>query len=200
MPSCGLFKCKGFGVGVLPNLDGIARFHLSAKDTLAKAVLDVVLDGAFQRAGAKLHVVAFRGDKLLRSIADLDVVTHVLHTAHQFAELDVDNLLDGLHVELVEGDDLVETVEELRGKLLAQALLDDRAGMLLVALVDAQSERACGVESHAAAKLLQLAGTGIRGHDDHGVAEVNQPAVAIGKAALVKHLQQQVEHVAMGFL
>ena len=43
----------------------------------------------------------------------------------QTVELKVDDALDGCKVELIEGDDVVETVEELWRKLLAKALLDD---------------------------------------------------------------------------
>ena len=36
--------------------------------------------------------------------------------------------------------------------------------------------------------------------NDDGIAEVNETAVAIGEASFVEHLQQEVEHVAVGLL
>ena len=101
---------------------------------------------------------------------------------------------------MVEGDDLVETVQELRGKLLAQALLDDGTGMLLVTLVHTQTDGATSIETDAATKLFQLPCTGIGGHDNHRVAEIDQTTVAVCQTSLVEHLQQKVEHVAVGFL
>ncbi len=55
-------------------------------------------------------------------------------------------------------------------------------------------------ESHASPEVLQLSGTGIGGHNDDAVAEIHEPSVAVGQPALVKHLQQQVEHVAVSLL
>ena len=39
----------------------------------------------------------------------------------------------------------------------------------------------------------------VRGHDDDGVAEVDGPALTVGQAPVVQHLQQHVENVGMGF-
>ena len=50
------------------------------------------------------------------------------------------------------------------------------------------------------AKLLELSGAGIRGHNNHGIAEVNQPSIAVGQPTLIEHLQQEVEHVAVSLL
>ena len=40
----------------------------------------------------------------------------------------------------------------------------------------------------------------VRRHDDHGVAEVDGAALAIREAAVVEHLQQNVEHIRMRLL
>ena len=40
----------------------------------------------------------------------------------------------------------------------------------------------------------------VRGHDQHGVAEVDRAALAVGEAAVVHHLQQDVEDVGVGLL
>ena len=40
----------------------------------------------------------------------------------------------------------------------------------------------------------------VRGHDQHGVAEVDRAALAVGQAAVVHHLQQDVEDVGVGLL
>ncbi len=41
--------------------------------------------------------------------------------------------------------------------------------------------------------------TDITGHDDDGVFEVGYTSFIVGKPAIVKHLQQNVEHIGMGF-
>lgn len=39
----------------------------------------------------------------------------------------------------------------------------------------------------------------IGSHHNHGIFEVYRAALAVGKAAVVEHLQQNVEHVGVGF-
>ena len=73
-------------------------------------------------------------------------------------QFDVDDALDGVEVELVEGDDFVEAVEELRGELSAEALLDDGAGVFLVFLVE---PAIAWSESDTTTELFQLTGAGV---------------------------------------
>ena len=40
----------------------------------------------------------------------------------------------------------------------------------------------------------------VRGHDDHGVAEVHRAALAVGEPPVVEHLQEHVEHVPVRLL
>ena len=39
----------------------------------------------------------------------------------------------------------------------------------------------------------------VRGHDDDGILEIHRAALVVGQAAVVKHLQQDVEHIRVGF-
>ena len=71
--------------------------------------------------------------------------------------------------------------------------------MFTVFLVHGQTDAACR-EAYTATEVLQLACAGIRGHDDDRIAEVDKAAVAIGEATFVHYLQEQVEHIAVGFL
>ena len=50
--------------------------------------------------------------------------------------------------------------------------------------------------------LEEVAGVArqVRRHDQHGVGEVDRAALAVGEAAVVEHLQQDVEHVGVGLL
>ena len=115
--------------------DGVALLHFATQDALAESVLDIVLDGTLQRTRTKLDVVALLGHKLLGSVRELERVAQLADPLVQALEFDIDNLLDGVEVQLVEGDDLVQTVEELRRELLAQTLLYDGPSILLVLLV-----------------------------------------------------------------
>ena len=53
------------------------------------------------------------------------------YSLDQSFQVEVDDALDGIEIQLVEGDDVVETVQELWSKLLAEALLNDAAGICL---------------------------------------------------------------------
>jgi hypothetical protein len=48
--------------------------------------------------------------------------------------------------------------------------------------------------------LAQVGGAEVGGHDQHGVAEVDRAALAVGEATLLEDLQQRVEHVGVGLL
>ena len=40
----------------------------------------------------------------------------------------------------------------------------------------------------------------VRGHHNHGVTEIDRAALAIGQTTVIKHLQEDVEHVVMRLL
>ena len=61
--------------------------------------------------------------------------SQVFYSLDQSFQVKVDDALDGIEIQLVKGDDVVETVQELWSKLLAQTLLDDAAGILFVFLI-----------------------------------------------------------------
>ncbi|MNI50110.1 hypothetical protein D3C73_1047540 [compost metagenome] len=45
--------------------------------------------------------------------------------------------------------------------------------------------------------LNQMRRADIRGHDDNGVLEVDDPALGIGEPSVIEQLQQDVEHLRM---
>ena len=61
--------------------------------------------------------------------------------------------------------------------------------MLFILFVEGEGTRAACTESYTATEVLQLSGTGIRGHNDHRVAEVHESSVTIRQSSLVEHLQ-----------
>ena len=95
--------------------------------------------------------------------------------------------LEVLLGELVEVDDLVHPVDELRPQEVLQGL----HGPLLPLLIGGAAE------AHRA-RLGVAAGVG--GHDDDRIFEVHRAAVGVGDPAVVQDLQQDVQHVGVGLL
>ena len=94
--------------------------------------------------------------------------------------------------QLVEDDGVVDAVQELGPEVLLQRLVD----LLLHLLV---ADGLVGL-AEADAGLAQILGAEVGGHDQHGVAEVDRAALAVGEPAFLEDLQQRVEHVGVGLL
>ena len=107
----------------------------------------------------------------------------------QLAQHDGGDSLEVVLGQLVEVDDLVHPVDELRPQEGLQSL----HGPLPPLLVGGAAE------AHAAG-----GGTGVAarvgGHDDNGVLEVHVAALGVGDVAVVQDLEQNVEHIGVGLL
>ena len=180
--------------GVVAQCDRVAGLNVFQQDDLGQLVLDVLLYGALERPGAKLHVVALGGDVILGLGGELEVVAEAVDAAIEVAELDVDDAVDGLFFKRIEHDHVVHAVEELGGEGALEGLTDDATRIIAVDL----RARGLGMEPDATAEVLQLAGADVGGHDQDRVFEVDLPAEAVGQATFVEHLQQQIEDVRMG--
>ena len=102
---------------MLVDSNGGALRNGIGEDQFADTVLDIVLDGTLQGTCAKLHVIALGGHKYLSGIAELYLIAHIADALEDAFQFDIDDTLDSVEVELVEGDNLVETVEELGREL-----------------------------------------------------------------------------------
>ena len=95
---------------------------------------------------------------------------------------------------LLEHHDVIDTVEQLGTEqaleLAHRAALDLARGETLLAR---------GAKANACI-LCDLTGTHVGRHDDHRIAEVDRLALAIGQAALLQHLQQDVEDIGVRLL
>ena len=78
----------------------------------------------------------------------------------------------------------IETVAEFGGEQLLHRFV---AGIFLADTI-----------AEADAFLRHVAGAGIGRHDQDDIAEIDRLAVMIGQAAIIHHLQQDVEQVRMG--
>ena len=157
------------------------------------------LDGTFQWTGAKLHIITLCGNEGLCFVSHGHVITKTLNSLVEITQFDIYNLLDGFKIQLVEGDNIIHTVQELRREMLTQTLLDDVAGIFFI-LIICRDAYLSGSETNAMTKLFQLTGTNIRGHNDHRIAEVHQTTITICQSTFIQHLQEHVEHIAMGLL
>ena len=93
--------------------------------------------------------------------------------------------------ELLEDDDVVQTVQELRAELLLQFGADLVLHALVAGLVvGTQVEARVG-------GLGDVSRTEVGGQDDDGVLEVHLAALTVGQVAVIEHLQQRVEDVWM---
>ena len=99
-------------------------------------------------------------------------------------DLDGDDLPQVLAVERVEDDRFVDAVEELGQELGTERGADRLANFFLAAPF--------------VGDLLDQLAADVRRHDDDRVGEIDGAAVAVGQAAVVENLQQDVEDVAMG--
>ena len=111
----------------------------------------------------------------------------------ELLDVEVDDLAHFRLGQLLEHDDVVQTVEELRAELL----LEFRGHLFLHALVARLAVRAqaetgvCGLGDVSCAE--------VGGQDDDGVLEVHLAPLTVGQMAVVEHLQQRVEDVGVGF-
>src|ERR1035437_3593520 len=174
--------------------DDLAGFELTVKNLLGKDVLDVALDRATQGTCAEHTVVAPLGEQSLGRGSELDTHVLVLEPHVELGDHQVDDLDDLRLGQLREHDDVVRPVEELRPKVLFE-LVGDLVLHPLIAGLDVAT--GCKPEGLT---LGDVTGAKVRGHDDHGVLEVHDPAVSISEAAILEDLQQRVEDVSVGLL
>lgn len=92
------------------------------------------------RARSVLGIVALVGKEILGCRSYRNIATHGFNTLEEARKLDIDNLTDVIAVELVEDDDIVDTIEELGCERLAQRLLQDGVGSFLLRLTSGLAE------------------------------------------------------------
>ena len=135
---------------------------------------------AAQGTGTELRIESLVGQFLQGFIRpgefDLNLFFQTLTEAFQEDGCDTLYLV---FLQSLEDDDIVDTVEKFRTEVLFEEVTD-----LLVGLV----------RNPAFPKFMR---TEVTGHDDDGVLEVDDPALAVGQAAVVENLQEDVEDVGM---
>ncbi|MNC54825.1 hypothetical protein D3C75_1043210 [compost metagenome] len=151
---------------------------------LCQRVFDFLLDSAFQRPRTIHWVVTRFAQQLQCRLRDADFVAALFQTLVQTRQLDLGNLRDMFLAERMEHHHFVDTVDEFRTEMLAHHL-HDRFLHLWIA--------------HLTEMLLDQIGTQVRGHDHHGITEINGTTLSVCQTSVIQHLQQDVEHVWVRF-
>src|SRR5687768_2888293 len=144
--------------------DDLSGFVLLPQDLLRYRILDQALDGPTERSRSKGRVVADLRQETLRSVGELDPDVLTLELGGNPLDEQVDDRLDLSRLELVEHDDLVDTVQELGPEAALQLLVDPLPHLVVVHLGTP------GAEAHR--WLPEIPRAEVRRHDDHGVLEV----------------------------
>ena len=97
----------------------------------------------------------------------------------QLVQYQLNDILNLLLLQGLEGDDIIHTVQEFRTEEVHQHLLNLFAVHLTLVLHD-------------------FAAAQVTGHDNQRILKVHAAALAIGQAAIVQNLQQHIEDVRMG--
>ena len=122
------------------------------------------------------------------------------HALRQVLDLQVHDLADMLLGQVVEDDDLVNAVQQLGAEETLQ-LADD---LVLEAVNGRHVSRAtlARLEPDQAtpARGLGVLRPQVRGHDDDRVAEVHGVTLAVGQAAVLQHLEQDVPDLRVRLL
>src|ERR1017187_4338783 len=183
---------RGVGFPGRVHQDGVAFGEAAGDQLEGQRILDQPLDGALHGTGAVLRVVPFGDDAVLGGGGDFEFQLAVLEQFAHVDELDIDDPRQMFAGQRVKHNDIVNAVEKLRPELLFERFEQAFAGFLGMGVF--------AVDGEPDGIALHHAGTDIGRHDDNGVLETDGAALAIGEAAVVEDLQQQVEDVGVRLL
>ena len=173
------------------DLDRVFALKFTLEQFLADRILDEVFEGPAERTGAEIGIGALLDEELLGFFGEFELETSFAEPLADLFQLDVDHLLEVVDREVVEHDDVVETVEELRSEDLLDPFVDPHLHAVVAGVGVGRLE----AEGRF---VLDRLGTGIGRHDEDRVAEIDVPAEGIGEPPLFHHLQEHVEDVGMG--
>ena len=161
---------------------GVAVVDLAGQQHAGQLVAHFGLHQPAQWTGAVRRIIPGVRQPFAGRRGDVQRDTPVGQALSHPGHLDVHDAAELLARERVEHDDVVQTVQELRLEVHVDGV---HHGLLL------------GVGVHVLVHEELRAEVG--GHDQNRVLEVHGPALAIGQAAVVEHLQQHVEDLRVGF-
>ena len=154
---------------------------------MRQRILHQLLDGALQRTRSEVRVVALREEQVFCRVGELERDLAIGQQAANVFEPQLDDLDQLLFAERAEDDDVVDAVQELGLEVRVQQVQDLLRGLVEVGI---------GLQALG----LQELRADVRRHDDDGVLEIDDAAFAVGQAAIVHDLQQDVEDIGMRLL
>src|SRR5713226_8614110 len=212
---CALRSSEVFCGGCSPARLGVEREHVpgvdvdhyqvpardsAAEQLLGELVLDTARDHATQRAGTVNPIVALLGEKVLGCVCDFDRHLQLNQMLAQPLELEVDDLPDLRRRQALENHHGIDPVQELRTKHPLQLFVDLFLGVLVAPLNLIGLVHNRRLETERRPSLVDIADAQVRGHDDHGVREVDGLALRIAEPPILEDLQEHVEHLGMRLL
>src|SRR5262249_39249859 len=102
-----------FLLAIITDRDGLAVADLAFEQLPAEGGLQLLLERALQRARPVGRLVADADEVLAGGVGQLQGDLAIREALPQPRQLDVDDLLQVLHAQRVEHDDLIDAVEEL---------------------------------------------------------------------------------------
>src|SRR5690554_4592506 len=172
--------------------DRAVRRKVSEQHPLGEGILQVALDRPTQRSRTQLGLVAPRAQELLGVVGQHQIELLSRELLADPVEEQIHDLLQLVHLQLVEDDVLVETVQELGTEVPLQLLRHLLLHLLVVHRLVSDLE--------TDGLLAQVANAQVGGHDDDRVLEVDRTALGVGQPALLQGLEERGEHVGVGLL
>ena len=87
------FHFHSVTLGVHAHMQGIARLRFFVDNQLCQSVFQMILDGAFQRAGTELYVVALFCHETLSLLVEQEMVATTFDTLVESRQLNVNDFL-----------------------------------------------------------------------------------------------------------
>src|SRR5262249_39510613 len=98
------------------------RSVAAREDLLGERVLDLLQDGAFQRARAERGLVPELDELALRGVGELELQLAIAHQLLEATELNVDDAAQVVLRQRSEDDDVVDAIQELGAEIILQLL------------------------------------------------------------------------------
>src|ERR1700686_3715794 len=152
------------------DLDRIAFANGAFKNAARDTVLDLSLDDALERARSILRVVAHVCQQVSRGGSELQGDVPLSQARAQAIDLDVHDVLHLLARDLMEDDDLIDTVDEFPSEaFFPQTLAHLALDLVLIHAVE----------------LVQPLRPNVAGHNDDGIFEIDGAPLPIGQATII---------------
>src|SRR5258708_35388701 len=144
--------------------DCIAIAHVAIENAASDPVLDLPLNDALEGTGPELWVVAHLCQQVAGGGSRLQRDVPLAQAQAQAIDLDLHNVLHLIARDLMEDDDLIDAVDELRTEALFPQVLTDQALDLVL---------------FHTLELLQPPCSDVTGHNDDCVLEIDGAALSI---------------------